>query len=586
MSQFYGYTVDVVLKEPAGGTVRGIIERITEDEVVLKNPVVVNDNGSYDKVNQREMHVNNSTIADLNVVELAKNNSKYIKKQMKMLKEQQGQGQNQDLSQSQSQSQSSEPEKEPKKKERNSKLRNKKNNNDGTNDNDSNINMNSEANSTNNGSTKDLEVKYVDVYNEKPSPSSNQKKATNQLEEFDFATNLEKFDKESVFKDISLNDKTDKSARLVSFNKLENKDKNNDKYATDEMILTKKNQNAWDDDNTNYSYMNIVNPSSSKSGNTNITTESNISEMSDHLLSALQSRQTSFERKASLTPTFAQFFNTSMGDSPIPTCSTLQLSEIFNLCKSKFDLTSQILSENSGRSIAELIINNVIGTFRIGFKNHNEPPLVLLLVGNNKTGSIVLSSGRHLFNRGLKTLVYLLYDAENSEDELLPEVDEELKRYSNIGGKIVNNINQLENAMKSMDGSPLEFILDGLQGFDTDLNDSISEELNQAIELIDWCNSKKLPIMSLDIPTGLNPSSGTTENEEVPVLNSRYIVSVGLPLSSALNIYKFGYFDKGKVSHYLVDCGIPRRVFGAKSNLRKLDRRWFADSSAIEMTVM
>lgn len=584
MSQFYGYTVDIVLKDHAGKTVRGIIESIAEHEVVLKNPVYIEEDGSYDKINKKEMRVKNVSIADLNVVELAKNNSKYIKKQMKMLKEQQSQSQDQ----SQPQSQSSELEKEPKRKERNFKNKNKKNNtSDGTNNNDSNTNINLETGSMKNDASKELEVKYVDIYNEKPSSSaSNDNAPGKRLEEFDFASNLEKFDKESVFKDISLNDKTDKSARLVSFNKLDNKDKDSDKYSIDEMILKKKHQNAWDDNNTNYSYSNIVNPSSSKSDNTNLTTESNNSQMSDNLLIALQSRQTSFERKASLTPTFAQFFNQSLGDSPIPTCSTLQLSEILNLCKSRFNLTEQILNENSGRSLAELIINNIIGNFRINFKNHNEPPLVLLLIGNNKTGSITLSTGRHLFNRGLKTIAYLLYDAEHSEDELLLEVDEELKRYSNIGGKIVNNLNQLETVLKSMDGSPLEFILDGLQGFDTDLNDLIPEELNQAIKLIDWCNAQKLPIMSLDIPTGLNPSSGTTENEEVSTLNSRYIVSIGLPLSSALNIYKFGYFEKGKVSHYLVDCGIPRRVFGTKGSLRKFDRRWFADSSAIDMTVV
>jgi enhancer of mRNA-decapping protein 3 len=573
MSQFYGYTVDVVLKDPQGKTIRGIIDRIGDKEIVLKNPVNVLNDGSCDKADAKELNLNTSNISDLNVVELVKNNSKYIKKQMKILKEQE---QDQDQDQQDSLEVDLESDRDVKKKETGkinklAKISNKGSNNK--------TNASSFENDSVNSSKKDLAVKYVDVYNEKP---SSKPKKINQLEEFDFASNLQKFDKASVFEDISKNDKIDQSSRLVSFNKVNTNNRDQDKYGIDEMVLKKKHSTGWDDNNI-YDYSNIMNPIS-KSNNT--TVESNISDASENLLAALQSRQTSFDRKYSLSSTSAQFFSSFYGDTPIPTCSTLQLSEIFNICITKFDLTEQILNENSARSISELIINNVIGNFRIGFKNHNEPPLILLLVGNNKTGSTTLASGRHLFNRGLKTIAYLLYDKEHSEDELLVTVDEELKRYSNVGGRIVNSLSQLETILKNTEGSPLEFILDGLQGFDTDLNDLVAEELSQATKLMDWCNLTKLPIMSLDIPTGLNPSSGTTENDTASIINSKYVVSVGLPLSSALNIYKFGYFDKGKVSHYLVDSGIPRRVFTTKSNLRKFDRRWFSDSSNIDLKVV
>lgn len=586
MSQFYGYTVDLVFKDPAGKTVRGVIDKIGDKEVVLKNPVEIKSDGSYDKINKKKLSVKTPEIADLNVVELAHNDKKYIKKQMKMLKEGDS-NEPVDLNSTSTNMNNGTSKEKSSRRERKSQRNNNSNDNSNF---DSELN-NGTSSASGSKAKNDIEVKYVDVYNDKPKPKENKK--VNELEEFDFASNLQKFDKESVFKNISKHDKTGQSSRLVSFNKANSNNTDNighkDKYGIDEMVLKQKSENDWNDDDS-YDYSNIVNSNSNTNNISNI--DSNISDAGESVQnnsSNLQSRQTStasFERKTSVSPAFAQFFSSAYDDSPIPTCSTLQLSDILNICKNKFDLTEQILLENAGRSISELIINNIIGSFRIGFKNHNESPIVLLLVGNNRSGSIALNTGRHLFNRGLKTITYLLYDKEQSEEELLPQVDVELKRFSNIGGKIVNSLVQLEKLLKTID-SPLEFIIDGLQGYDNDINDLLESEFSQVLQLIEWCNGTGLPMMSLDIPTGLNASSGTNENEDnMLLLKSKYVASIGLPLSSALNMYKFGYFEKGKMSHYLVDCGIPRRVFSSKASLRKFDRRWFAESGNIDMKVV
>lgn len=579
MSQFYGYTVDLDLKESKNQglkKIRGLIETINNNEVVLLNPVYVNPDGSYEKFEKNSINVKATKIADLNVVELANNDSKYIKKQMKMLKTDSS-----SVTQSED-SKNNNKEKDSGKSSRRS--RRKKNTNNSANT----------SASTNNGDEesiskpmKEMEIKYVDIYAEKPKAEEQDTttKKTKELEEFDFASNLQKFDKATVFKNISENDNIDQSSRLVSFNKIDSKDK---KYGIDEMILNQKHDTNWDD-NSSYDYSNltknvndanVVDEVSSRS-NSNAIDSAESAET--NILSNRQTSNVSFGRRTSLTPHSAQFFSSSYDETPIPTCSTLQLSEIFNICKTKFGISEEIINENSGRSITDLIINNVIGSFRIGFKNHNEPPLVLILAGNNRAGAISLTAGRHLFNKGVKVISFLLYDAKTSPDELLPAVDEELKRFSDIGGKIVNSIEQLEKVIDSHPESPLEFILEGLGGFESDLNDLIGNELELAIELIEWCNISEIPIMSLDIPAGLNPSSGTNDNDERLIIMSDHIVSIGIPLSSTLNIYKFGYFEKGKLKHHLVDCGIPRRVFGSKGSLRKFDRRWFADSSVISM---
>lgn len=588
MSQFYGYTVDVVLKEAGNPTIRGVIERIAEHSVALKNPTARVSDGVFEKMSKKEVVIDTSNVMDLNVVELARNNNKYIKKQMKMLKgQEQGQEQEQREQKDRDRKKSGAGDHGDARTEKNGKSnRSGKNGKNSTNGGSRSDTSAQSVPVADTGSAslepenpkKELEVKYVDIYNEKP---SNVPKKSTVLEEFDFASNLEKFDKESVFKNISKNDKVDQSARLVSFNKVANK---KDKYGIDEMVLKKKHDKGWED-NDNFGYSDII-----KSGDKATSrSDSNFSEAGAESSAPASTRQAStasFDRKSSLTPTFAQFYASIYDENPVPTCSTLQLSEIFNLCQGKFGLTEQIMNENAGRSIGEIIINNIIGSFRIGFKNHNEPPLVMLLVGNNRAGAVALTVARHLFNSGVKTVVFLLYDSKYSEDDLLFEVDEELKRYSNIGGKIVNTLGQLESVLHSAQDSPLEFILDGLQGFDSDLNDLVEGEFELAVKVVQWCNDTKLPILSIDVPSGITPSSGTNENDERLIVNSKYVVSVGLPLSSTLNMYKFGYFEKGKVSHFVADCGIPRRVYSSKSSLRKLDRPWFADTATIALNVV
>lgn len=557
MSQFYGYTVDIELKQPDSRKIRGVIDFIDNTQIVLHNPTCIKNDGSYEDMDQSKLTLKSVNIADLNVVKLAKNKSKSMKKQLKALKQD-------DLSTGNSRDDSTT--------RSGKKGRNRKADNSPT---GANVSVDS-------NSGKDIEIKYVDIYNEKPEQERrNNQKNRVELEEFDFASNLQKFDKASVFKKISENDDVDQSSRLVSFNKVNSP---TTKYNNDEMVLKHKDNETWDD-NTSFDYSSITR-SSDKSADTK---KRNINQSGSFENSPSTSRQTSnnpLEKRTSLTPTTAQFFNKLFGEMPIPTCSTLQLSEIINLSKSKLGLTEQIIMENSGRSLSDLYINKIIGSFRISQKNHNEPPLMLILAGNNRAGAIALTAARHLFNRGVKVVSFVLYDAKLSEDELLREVDEELERFSDIGGKIVNSIDQLEKVLNITTEPPLEFILEGLGGFESDLNDLIGYELELAVELIDWCNSSGLPIMSMDIPAGLNPSSGTNDANEKLVIKSTHLASIGLPLSSALNIYKFGYFEKGKVKHYLVDSGIPRKVFGGKSNLRKFDRMWFAEAPVIDLQVI
>jgi enhancer of mRNA-decapping protein 3 len=69
--------------------------------------------------------------------------------------------------------------------------------------------------------------------------------------------------------------------------------------------------------------------------------------------------------------------------------------------------------ENGGRNTAMMVLQ-AWGSRRLQRSNHNVPPLVVVLAGNNKTGAMALAAGRQLANREVRVMAFVV-----SEDESL-----------------------------------------------------------------------------------------------------------------------------------------------------------------------
>ncbi|QPG74335.1 hypothetical protein FOA43_001662 [Brettanomyces nanus] len=514
MSQFCGYTLELVLNDPAHTTITGIIKKIVDKELIVSNPGYLD--GS--KFKDKEVSIKGSEIRDLKVVELpAKKGKKKSKKKAKEMEP---------------------PEKHQEEKRQQSS--GSRNHND------------------------------IDWNTENPTD-------VKKMEDFDFASNLQKFDKASVFKEISEQDDMDPTRRLVSMNKVDPEQR---KYGNDEMVI-KKHMDEWDNINGG----NLKNGKhNDDSTDTDQFVDAEESKESSREASTLAQRHTSMPSR-SITPivdTQVRLVYSGTKETA-KTCSPLQLSEIECLAHSKFHYGKMLLAENSARGIAELIISKVLGSFRVGSANHNTPPLILTLAGNNRAGCIALATGRQLLNHGVRVVTYLLHDFERSEEELTSEVKESSDMFESCGGKIVTSVAQLKKILSKLD-SPLEFILDGLQGYDMDLNDFIEPEVSDSELIVNWCNEQDLPVMSIDIPSGLNASSGTSDFSTF--LACKYLVSIGLPLNSILNLYKFGYFKETELAHFVVDSGIPKKVFSSKSSFRKFEKSWFSDSWSKKLSIL
>jgi enhancer of mRNA-decapping protein 3 len=77
------------------------------------------------------------------------------------------------------------------------------------------------------------------------------------------------------------------------------------------------------------------------------------------------------------------------------------------------------LVENAGRGIAEAVFAS-LGGGRLDRKNHNPAPLVVVLVGNNRTGAYALCAGRWLSLRGIRVLGVMCSSEEEELDVCAP----------------------------------------------------------------------------------------------------------------------------------------------------------------------
>lgn len=531
MSQFCGYTLELVLNDSDHTTIKGIIKKIVDKKLLVSNSVYL-DGTTY---KDGDTLINGTEIKDLKVVDLPKKRKKGKKKDTEKKEKHTQQKKN-----------SKENGKKAKTKSHKSQTPEE--------DQHTVYRQSTPSNLTEIGSGWDVE----------------DAQKVKKMDDFDFQSNLEKFDKKSVFEEFSRQDSVNPSDRLVSVNKVAPE---NRKYGNNEMVL-EKHKDVWD---------NIDDGDYTRNGSQKNNNRTASNSVGDHFKESdgfMDASETLNKGEMPLINSMKLFFK--YAGKPAAACSPLQLAEIENIARKKFHMDGQTLVENSSRNIAELIIKKVLGEFRVTSSNHNSPPLVLLLAGNNRAGSIALATGRILFNHGIRAISYLLHDFEQSEDELTSEVQHNLDAFEACGGKIVTQLKSLHQILGKLD-SPLEFIVDGLQGYDTDLNDYIEPELTRSKELVKWCNSLDLPIMSIDIPSGLNASSGTADFGNY--LKAQYLVSIGLPLNSILNTYKFGYFKPSELTHFVVDNGLPKNVFKSKSSFRKFEKSWFGASWSYQLTV-
>lgn len=437
-----------------------------------------------------------------------------------------------------------------------------------------------------------------------------------QQDDFDFQGNLRMFNKKDVFAELKQRDEVAPQDRLVSHNKRPTQRDNDnvvDNIQNDEMVIPNAKNDAWnqissaeeeddddeeDEDDDEYydvsdsSYMPVT-----KSINITHLLHSASSDnkekdkRQDHMIAQLeqliinQSRATSLSNASSSIATVSSpttkplVLKAKDTTQTVPMANPVQLLEIERVNADQFGISSHIMLENFATNSSFFLKQKLGGRARLRLNNNNPEPLVVILTSDsNRSGARAMALGRHLCQSGHIRVIALFTCSSTDLQDL--QVKEQFELFKKCGGKIANSVAALENAVEKLN-SPVEIVIDAMQGFDCNLvdlyeNTSTSDDYDtssaterRTLDMISWCNrtceSGQRQIWSLDIPSGFDSGSGQ-RNFDLAV-EATGVICTGWPLVSLHTL-------KQNSSHHLheavvIDMGTPQCVYSQRTSLRK-----------------
>lgn len=274
--------------------------------------------------------------------------------------------------------------------------------------------------------------------------------------------------------------------------------------------------------------------------------------------SRLSSRTATADSKRKQLPTSAaqQGLYLLPSNRRIETVSPLQMLNLENIAHHEIGLTEEIMTENAGRSIAEVTLTalsdpaiKVRHAGTVDPATGNPPPqTVVVLAGNNKSGSRAVAAARHLRNKGINLLLCVV-GLERSERDLLEDVRRQVRLYKNLGGRVFTKSDLFEHLRKisipmlTIDTprtsllsslarpAPVLLIVDALLGLAISFEELRSGDQATVYELVEWANRNEAFALAVDVPTGIDPTTGKVNVIDGSPLyvRPRYVVAVGAP---------------------------------------------------------
>lgn len=219
----------------------------------------------------------------------------------------------------------------------------------------------------------------------------------------------------------------------------------------------------------------------------------------------------------------AQSFVTDDGVT-VPAISAETMREVDRIATEEVGPNLFQMMENAGRALAATALEQLGSDWR------SVPILVLAGTGGNGGGTIC--AARHLANRGCDVSVVL-----SGTDRLSPVPAQQLRVYRGTEGKLLD-IEGLGSVRPGL-------ILDGLLGYGL-----VGPAEGVAATLIERARDYATPVISLDVPSGLDASTGDAAGVYLP---ATVTLTLALP-KTGLDVEAVGEL-------YLADLGIPAAVY-------------------------
>ncbi len=208
-----------------------------------------------------------------------------------------------------------------------------------------------------------------------------------------------------------------------------------------------------------------------------------------------------------------------MNPTELPHLTRDQMVEVDRLMIEEAGITLVQMMENAGRSLAAFIIDR----FR--------PSLVVVLAGRGGNGGGGLVAARHLANRGVAVEVVLSADP----------VD-----FDGVPARQLFALSSTTAEQVAQPTGTPDVIVDALIGYSL-----TGAPRGRALHLIEWANGSDVPIVSLDVPSGLESTSGLTPGEAIA---ATAVLTLALPKIALANRDLVGEL-------HLADISVPSRLY-------------------------
>ena len=214
----------------------------------------------------------------------------------------------------------------------------------------------------------------------------------------------------------------------------------------------------------------------------------------------------------------------------IPYITTQQMIEVDRLMVDVFGIQLVQMMENAGRQLAVLARKRFLDGDPVNKK-------VIVLAGSGGNGGGAMVSARNLHNWGAKVDVFLTKPVR----ELSGVIHEQAKILQTMDVDLQTVIDFPK------DPAP-DLIIDGIIGYSLQ-----GPPGGIAAEMINWVNRLETPVLSLDVPSGLDAGTGEIHS---PAIHATATMTLALPKTG---LRQPGAENVGEL--YLADIGVPPELY-------------------------
>jgi len=215
----------------------------------------------------------------------------------------------------------------------------------------------------------------------------------------------------------------------------------------------------------------------------------------------------------------------------IPDVTVEQMREVDRLMIEEYEIDLLRMMENAGRALAELTRRMMGGSV--------EDRKVIVAAGKGNNGGGGLVAARHLHNWGAEVIVLL------PGEGLKPVPEKQLKIIEKLSVRILRG----GDAIGYLSDSRPDIAVDALIGYGIK-----GDPRGWVADAINGLNRVSCPVLSLDIPSGLDATTGRVYN---PCVRADATMTLALPKTGLLT----GSAREVAGKIYLADISVPAELY-------------------------